>query len=178
MAPTTACRPGEALSGRPRVACARPAQRRLARLQHVRARRRPRTSSAVRRRPTLCSCTSRPARRATPNGAARFRVRHRASRHGEALAQRESRGAASSPSPTPGWGKAVWGKYYGQWLMEACVFTYDFDRFHPSEILSLIGEAPHHHAVLPAHDVPHDDDRERRRLRSELLRARHGRRGA
>lgn len=37
-----------------------------------------------------------------------------------------------------GWGKAVWGKYYGQWLMEACVFTYDFDRFHPSEILSLI----------------------------------------
>ena len=39
-----------------------------------------------------------------------------------------------------GWGKAVWGKYYGQWLMEACVFTYDFDRCHPSEILSLIGE--------------------------------------
>lgn len=38
-----------------------------------------------------------------------------------------------------GWGKAVWGKYYGQWLMEACVFTYDFDRFHPSEILTLIG---------------------------------------
>lgn len=37
-----------------------------------------------------------------------------------------------------GWGKAVWGKYYGQWLMEACVFTYDFDRFHPSEILTLI----------------------------------------
>ena len=39
-----------------------------------------------------------------------------------------------------GWGKAVWGKYYGQWLMEACVFTYDFDRFHPSETLSLIGK--------------------------------------
>ncbi len=38
-----------------------------------------------------------------------------------------------------GWGKAVWGKYYGQWLMEACVFTYDFDRFHPAEILKLIG---------------------------------------
>ena len=38
-----------------------------------------------------------------------------------------------------GWGKAVWGKYYGQWLMEACVFTYDYDRFHPSDILSLIG---------------------------------------
>ncbi|MHB1137061.1 MAG: AMP-binding protein [Coriobacteriia bacterium] len=37
-----------------------------------------------------------------------------------------------------GWGKAVWGKYYGQWTMEACVFTYDFDRFDPAEILSLI----------------------------------------
>lgn len=37
-----------------------------------------------------------------------------------------------------GWGKAVWGKYYGQWLMEACVLTYDFDRFHAGEILSLI----------------------------------------
>lgn len=39
-----------------------------------------------------------------------------------------------------GWGKAVWGKYYGQWLMEAGVFTYDFDRFHASEILGLIAE--------------------------------------
>lgn len=37
-----------------------------------------------------------------------------------------------------GWGKAVWGKLYGQWLMEACVFTYDFDRFSAAEILSLI----------------------------------------
>ena len=37
-----------------------------------------------------------------------------------------------------GWGKAVWGKYYGQWLMEACVFTYDFDRYHADEILRLI----------------------------------------
>lgn len=39
-----------------------------------------------------------------------------------------------------GWGKAVWGKFYGQWLMEACVFTYDFDRFRPEEILGLIGK--------------------------------------
>ena len=38
-----------------------------------------------------------------------------------------------------GWGKAVWGKFYGQWLMEACVLTYDFDRFHASEMLDLIG---------------------------------------
>ncbi|MDR1013974.1 MAG: AMP-binding protein [Coriobacteriales bacterium] len=37
-----------------------------------------------------------------------------------------------------GWGKAVWGKLYGQWLMEACVFTYDFDRFDAAEICELI----------------------------------------
>lgn len=37
-----------------------------------------------------------------------------------------------------GWGKAVWGKLYGQWLMEACVFTYDLDRFVPADILALI----------------------------------------
>ena len=39
-----------------------------------------------------------------------------------------------------GWGKAVWGKYYGQWLMEACVLTDDFDRFNAGEILSLISK--------------------------------------
>ncbi len=39
-----------------------------------------------------------------------------------------------------GWGKAVWGKYYGQWLMEAAVLTYDFDRFRPAEVLSLIAK--------------------------------------
>ena len=38
-----------------------------------------------------------------------------------------------------GWGKAVWGKFYGQWLMECAVLTYDFDRFNPDEILNLIG---------------------------------------
>ena len=37
-----------------------------------------------------------------------------------------------------GWGKAVWGKFYGQWLMEACVLSYDYDRFSADEILSLI----------------------------------------
>lgn len=37
-----------------------------------------------------------------------------------------------------GWGKAVWGKLYGQWIMEAAVFTYDFDRFDPTEILELL----------------------------------------
>ena len=37
-----------------------------------------------------------------------------------------------------GWGKAVWGKLYGQWLMEAAVFVYDFDKFSPSDLLSKI----------------------------------------
>ena len=37
-----------------------------------------------------------------------------------------------------GWAKSVWGKLYGQWLMEAAVFTYDFDRFQAREILELI----------------------------------------
>ena len=38
-----------------------------------------------------------------------------------------------------GWGKAVWGKFFGHWLMEAAVLTYDFDRYDPAEILSLVG---------------------------------------
>jgi len=37
-----------------------------------------------------------------------------------------------------GWGKAVWGKFYGQFLMEACVLTYDFDRFSAEEFCALI----------------------------------------
>lgn len=36
-----------------------------------------------------------------------------------------------------GWGKALWGKLYGQWLCEAGVFTYDFDRFHAEDILPM-----------------------------------------
>lgn len=36
-----------------------------------------------------------------------------------------------------GWGKALWGKIYGQWLCEAGVFTYDFDRFHAADMLPM-----------------------------------------
>jgi len=36
-----------------------------------------------------------------------------------------------------GWGKAVWGKLYGQMMLESCVMTYDFDRFDPAEILGI-----------------------------------------
>lgn len=37
-----------------------------------------------------------------------------------------------------GWGKAVWGKLYGQFLMEACVLTYDYDRFDAEELMGLV----------------------------------------
>ena len=38
-----------------------------------------------------------------------------------------------------GWGKAVWGKLYGQWLCGAGVFVYDYDsKFKPSELLHMI----------------------------------------
>lgn len=37
-----------------------------------------------------------------------------------------------------GWGKAVWGKLYGQWIMEAAVFVYDFEKFKPSDLLEKI----------------------------------------
>ena len=36
-----------------------------------------------------------------------------------------------------GWGKALWGKLYGQWMCEGSVFTYDFDRFDAAEILPM-----------------------------------------
>ncbi len=39
-----------------------------------------------------------------------------------------------------GWGKALWGKLYGQWLCEGAVFTYDFDRFDASEILPMFAK--------------------------------------
>ena len=39
-----------------------------------------------------------------------------------------------------GWGKALWGKLYGQWMCEAAVFTYDFDRFNAAEILPLFAK--------------------------------------
>ena len=34
-----------------------------------------------------------------------------------------------------GWAKAGWGKLYGQWLMETCLFVYDFDRFDSEDLL-------------------------------------------
>ncbi len=39
-----------------------------------------------------------------------------------------------------GWGKALWGKLYGQWLCEAPIFTYDFERFHAEDILPMFSK--------------------------------------
>ena len=39
-----------------------------------------------------------------------------------------------------GWGKALWGKFYGQWLCEGAVFTYDFDRFDAHQILPMFAK--------------------------------------
>ncbi|WP_415719076.1 AMP-binding protein [Maridesulfovibrio sp.] len=40
-----------------------------------------------------------------------------------------------------GWGKAVWGKYYGQWMAGAVVFVWDFrGKFEPAELLRVLAE--------------------------------------
>ncbi len=39
-----------------------------------------------------------------------------------------------------GWGKALWGKLYGQWLCEGAVFVYDFDRFSSADIMPLFSQ--------------------------------------
>ncbi|RQD55689.1 AMP-binding protein [Desulfonatronovibrio magnus] len=38
-----------------------------------------------------------------------------------------------------GWGKAVWGKFYGQWMADAVVFVYDFrGKFTPAGLLEIL----------------------------------------
>ncbi|MGI6175085.1 MAG: AMP-binding protein [Christensenellales bacterium] len=37
-----------------------------------------------------------------------------------------------------GWGKAVWGKLYGQWFAESCVFVYDYDKFDAQQLLHIM----------------------------------------
>ena len=39
-----------------------------------------------------------------------------------------------------GWAKSMWGKLYGQWLCEAAIFVYDFDRFTPENILPMFAK--------------------------------------
>ncbi len=37
-----------------------------------------------------------------------------------------------------GWGKAAWGKLYGQWIVGAAIFVYDHSKFLPSDLLHKI----------------------------------------
>ena len=39
-----------------------------------------------------------------------------------------------------GWMKAMWGKLYGQWFMEAAIFVCDFNKFTPAELLPLFAK--------------------------------------
>ncbi|MGE4484373.1 MAG: AMP-binding protein [Oscillospiraceae bacterium] len=39
-----------------------------------------------------------------------------------------------------GWAKAMWGKLYGQWLSEAAIFVYDFDRFSAQDIMPMFAK--------------------------------------
>lgn len=39
-----------------------------------------------------------------------------------------------------GWAKAVWGKIYGQWICGSAVFIYDYDKFVPADLLSVISK--------------------------------------
>jgi len=39
-----------------------------------------------------------------------------------------------------GWAKALWGKFYGQWICEGATFVYDFDRFNASDILPMFAK--------------------------------------
>lgn len=39
-----------------------------------------------------------------------------------------------------GWGKALWGKLYGQWMNGSATFVYDFDRFSAEDILPLFAK--------------------------------------
>ncbi len=39
-----------------------------------------------------------------------------------------------------GWGKALWGKLYGQWMNETAIFVYDFDKFDAHDILPMFAK--------------------------------------
>ena len=37
-----------------------------------------------------------------------------------------------------GWGKAAWGKLFGQMAVGSCIFVYDFDKFIPADMLRIM----------------------------------------
>ena len=43
-------------------------------------------------------------------------------------------------SADTGWGKAVWGNYYGQWIAGSAVFVYDYVRFNGLDLMERIIE--------------------------------------
>lgn len=39
-----------------------------------------------------------------------------------------------------GWGKALWGKLYGQWFCECCIFVYDMEKFAADDLLPMFAK--------------------------------------
>ena len=58
-----------------------------------------------------------------------------------------------------GWGKAVWGKLYGQWIAGANVFVYDFDKFVPAHVLDMIEKYHITSFCAPPYGIPVPDTR-------------------
>ena len=57
-----------------------------------------------------------------------------------------------------GWAKTQWGKYYGQWLAGAAIFTWDFrGKFEADELLDMIQNHKDHHFLRTSHCVPLSD---------------------
>ena len=53
--------------------------------------------------------------------------------------QRVKKGGLHFTVADTGWGKAVWGKLYGQWISECTVFIYDYNsKFNPALLLEMI----------------------------------------
>lgn len=67
-----------------------------------------------------------------------------------------------------GWAKALWGKLYGQWLCEAAVFVYNFDRFDAHDILPMFAKYHHYYFLCTAYDVSLHDQRGSGKIRSQL----------
>lgn len=53
-----------------------------------------------------------------------------------------------------GWMKCMWGKLYGQWLMEAGIFVYDYDKFVPDELLRLFAKYKIYYILRASDHLP------------------------
>jgi acyl-coenzyme A synthetase/AMP-(fatty) acid ligase len=76
-----------------------------------------------------------------------------------------------------GWAKSMWGKLYGQWLCEAAVFVYDFDRFDSSDICRCLKNTASH-VLRTCYDVSLHDPRGSVKIRSVQHQARRDGRGS